>query len=40
VLDKQDSFTETAQEILQKTAVLNLYPNGSELFGRSWNQKG
>jgi len=39
VLDKQDSFTETAQEILQETAVLNLYPNGGELFGRSWNHK-
>ena len=39
VLDKQDSFTEKAQKILRETAVLNLYPNGGELFGRSWNHK-
>ena len=39
VLDKQDSLTKAAQEILSKTAVLNLYPNGGELFGRTWNHK-
>jgi len=39
VLDKQSSFTEATQKILKETAVLNLYPNGGELFGRAWNQK-
>ena len=37
VLDKKGSFSEEAQKILEKTAVLNLYPGGGELFGRAWN---
>ena len=39
VLDKKDSLPERAQNILQKTKVLHLYPNGGELFGRAWNKK-
>ena len=38
-LDKQNSFSKNTQKILQETAVLHLYPNGGELFGRAWNQK-
>lgn len=37
VLDKKTSFTHKAQEILNNTAILQLYPNGGELFGRAWN---
>lgn len=37
VLDKKGSFTEKAQTILQKNKVLQLSPNGGELFGRAWN---
>ncbi|WP_217806056.1 DUF2326 domain-containing protein [Sporomusa malonica] len=35
-LDKQDSYTEASQVILNKNVVLKLSTNGEELFGRSW----
>lgn len=35
-LDKQDSYTEKSQLILEKMSILKLSPNGGELFGRSW----
>ena len=38
-LDKASSYTQTATDILNKTAVLHLSDNGNELFGRSWNEK-
>lgn len=36
-IDKQGSYTKRAEEILKKTEVLRLSPDGNELFGRSWN---
>lgn len=38
-IDKQDSFPETAREIIRNTTILHLSPNGNELFGRAWNEK-
>ncbi|MEA5024108.1 hypothetical protein SDC9_41892 [bioreactor metagenome] len=35
-LDKQNSYTEKANKILNTKSVLHLAPNGDELFGRSW----
>ncbi|MFD2618393.1 DUF2326 domain-containing protein [Terrilactibacillus laevilacticus] len=35
-LDKQNSYTEKANKILNTKSVLRLAPNGDELFGRSW----
>ncbi len=35
-LDKQDSYTDRANAILNDKAVLQLSPGGNELFGRSW----
>lgn len=35
-LDKQESYTEIASKILYSNSVLQLSPNGDELFGRSW----
>jgi len=37
VLDKVDSYLTKTQEIINSSVVLNLYPNGGELFGRAWN---
>lgn len=34
--DKQGSYTEKSQKILNQNAVLKLAPNGEELFGKSW----
>jgi hypothetical protein len=38
-IDKVSSYTEHAQEILEQSSILHLSDKGSELFGRSWNQK-
>jgi len=38
-LDKGVSYTHRTQEILESTAVLRLFDNGGELFGRSWNMR-
>lgn len=38
-LDKQQSYTEKTTELLEKYAVLQLAPNGKELFGKSWGKK-
>lgn len=35
-LDKQNSYTEKTEKLLNKCAILKLAPGGSELFGRSW----
>ncbi|NLO41996.1 MAG: DUF2326 domain-containing protein [Bacteroidales bacterium] len=35
-MDKQNSYTEKANKILNTKSVLRLAPNGHELFGRSW----
>lgn len=35
-LDKHTSYTDVATKILVENSVLNLAPNGNELFGRSW----
>ncbi len=37
-LDKGRSYTQRSQTILDQTKVLQLYPGGGELFGRSWNE--
>lgn len=34
--DKQDSYTERTQKLLDESAILYLGPNGNELFGKSW----
>jgi hypothetical protein len=36
-LDKEDSYTEKTQQLLRKSEILRLYPDGGELFGWSWN---
>ncbi|HFI0302486.1 TPA: DUF2326 domain-containing protein, partial [Streptococcus suis] len=36
-LDKEESYSETSQKLLQEAEVLRLYSNGGELFGRAWN---
>lgn len=38
-LDKKTSYSVKSQKILEDTKVLELSPNGNELFGRSWNKK-
>ena len=38
-MDKETSYTERTQEILNDSVVLRLSPDGNELFGRSWNKK-
>lgn len=38
-MDKETSYTERAQKILNDSAVLRLAPNGNELFGCSWNKR-
>lgn len=35
-LDKQTSYTENTEKILNECAVLRLAPGGEELFGKSW----
>ncbi len=37
-LDKEGSYTKNAQELMHKTEILRLSPNGGELFGRAWNE--
>ena len=37
--DKEESFSEEIQEILQKSKVLHLYDGDGELFGWSWAKK-
>ena len=37
--DKMSAYSNKSQEILVKTKVLELAPNGKELFGISWNNK-
>ncbi|MDO3412580.1 DUF2326 domain-containing protein [Saccharibacillus sp. CPCC 101409] len=37
--DKKTAYTNKSQEILKRTCILELSPNGNELFGRSWNNK-
>ena len=37
-LDKQDSYSHSTTKILEENVVLRLYPNGGELFGRSWGK--
>ena len=34
--DKQASYTEETQKILDENAILKLAPNREELFGKSW----
>lgn len=38
-LDKQSSYSPLTEQILEGHAVLNLAPDGQELFGRSWSLK-
>ena len=38
-MDKETSYTERVQEILNDSVVLRLSPDGNELFGHSWNKK-
>lgn len=38
-MDKETSYTERAQELLNDSVVLRLSSDGNELFGRSWNKK-
>lgn len=38
-LDKKQSYLHTTNEILSQNTVLELAPNGKELFGYSWNKK-
>lgn len=37
--DKMEAYTQKSQTILQKSKVLELEPNGKELYGVSWNKK-
>ncbi|MGE6573969.1 DUF2326 domain-containing protein [Paenibacillus xylanexedens] len=37
--DKKKAYTAESQIILLETKVLELAPNGNELFGKSWNNK-
>ena len=36
-LDKSNSYTDTATNILEESAILRLSKDGQELFGRSWS---
>lgn len=38
-LDKVASYSQASQKILYDNRVLQLEPNGNELFGRSWSRK-
>ena len=38
VLDRIDTYLPKTQETINSSVVLNLYPNGGELFGRAWKQ--
>ena len=38
-IDKETSYSDRAQEILNDSAVLRLSADGNELFGRSWDKK-
>ncbi|MBQ6979641.1 MAG: DUF2326 domain-containing protein [Clostridia bacterium] len=38
-LDKQDSYNEETSALLEQYAKIKLFPNGGELFGRSWGKK-
>lgn len=38
-LDKASSYSKKSQEILSEKKVLQLEPNGKELFGKSWSRK-
>jgi hypothetical protein len=37
-LDKKKAYSKESQKILLENKVLELSPNGNELFGRSWNK--
>ena len=37
--DKQSSYSTETYNILQKNRVLQLYENGGELYGKSWNKE-
>lgn len=37
--DKKSAYTLESQKILKETKVLELSPNGNELFGRSWSNR-
>lgn len=37
--DKKAAYTKESQKILNETKVLELSPNGGELFGKSWSDK-
>ncbi|MCE3203419.1 DUF2326 domain-containing protein [Paenibacillus sonchi] len=37
--DKKAAYTKESQKILNDTKVLELSPNGGELFGKSWSDK-
>lgn len=39
VFDKKDAFTQTTQDIIDATTVIELHENGGELFGWSWAKK-
>lgn len=38
-LDKRQSYLDKTKQILSETKVLELSPDGNELFGYSWNKK-
>lgn len=38
-LDKADSYSEVSMDFLNKNKILELAPNGQELFGYSWGKK-
>jgi len=38
-IDKEDSYSEKAQEMMENTSVLYLSEGGNELFGWAWNEK-
>lgn len=39
VFDKKDAFTQTTQDIIEATTVIELHENGGKLFGWSWAKK-
>ncbi|HEY8364769.1 MAG TPA: DUF2326 domain-containing protein [Haloplasmataceae bacterium] len=38
-IDKEESYSKKAQEIMKNTEVLYLSEDGNELFGWAWNEK-
>ena len=38
-LDKADSYSGTAMKLLESNKIIELAPNGRELFGRAWGTK-